>query len=743
MSHGGVDCLPKSLIIVESPAKAKTIEKFLGRKYAVKASMGHVRDLPKSQLGVSVENDFEPKYVTIRGKGDILKELRESARKADRVYLATDPDREGEAISWHLAQVLKLPLDEPLRIEFHEITKDAIQRAIKQPRPIDLNRVEAQQARRVLDRLVGYKLSPLLWRKVRRGLSAGRVQSVAVRLIVDREREIQAFQPEEYWTLDARLSTAFAQSFSARYWGMGEQKADLKTQDQVRAVVHQVAGDRLPAGNAAVSGEGTPGDPFTEVLDLAGEGLVLQVRSVKRREKKRNPAYPFTTSSLQQEASRKLGFSVRRTMAVAQQLYEGLPLGEEGHTGLVTYIRTDSTRIADEAARAAAEFIERQYGKDYVPERRREPDRRAGEQGAHEAIRPTDVTRTPESVKPYLTPDQYRLYRLIWERFLASQMAPAVLDTVTVELVAGEHVFRASGQSIRFPGFMKVYIEGEDDDGQREEGDDLLPELAEGQQVTLQTLEARQHFTQPPPRYSEAMLVKALEERGIGRPSTYAPIIGTIQTRGYVEKRDKRFYPTELGVLVTDILKEYFPDIIDVEFTAHLEGRLDEVEEGRVNWRELIRRFYGPFEETLKQAEEKVGGFELEDEVSDVPCEKCGRLMVVKHGRFGKFLACPGFPECKSTKPILEETGVTCPACGTGRIVERKSKKGGRRFYGCTNYPDCNFVSWEKPVNRLCPECGAPYLVEKRIKELGLSHVCKQPDCGYVEPVESMEEVHA
>ena len=743
MSHGGVDCLPKSLIIVESPAKAKTIEKFLGRKYAVKASMGHVRDLPKSQLGVSVENDFEPKYITIRGKGDLLKELRESARKADRVYLATDPDREGEAISWHLAQVLKLPLDEPLRIEFHEITKDAIQRAIKQPRPIDLNRVEAQQARRVLDRLVGYKLSPLLWRKVRRGLSAGRVQSVAVRLIVDREREIQAFQPEEYWTLDARLSTAFAQSFSARYWGMGEQKADLKTQDQVRAVVHQVAGDRLPAGNAAVSGEGTPGDPFTEVLDLAGEGLVLQVRSVKRREKKRNPAYPFTTSSLQQEASRKLGFSVRRTMAVAQQLYEGLPLGEEGHTGLVTYIRTDSTRIADEAARAAAEFIERQYGKDYVPERRREPDRRAGEQGAHEAIRPTDVTRTPESVMPYLTPDQYRLYRLIWERFLASQMAPAVLDTVTVELVAGEHVFRASGQSIRFPGFMKVYIEGEDDDGQREEGDDLLPELAEGQQVTLQTLEARQHFTQPPPRYSEAMLVKALEERGIGRPSTYAPIIGTIQTRGYVEKRDKRFYPTELGVLVTDILKEYFPDIIDVEFTAHLEGKLDEVEEGRVNWRELIRRFYGPFEETLKQAEEKVGGFELEDEVSDVPCEKCGRLMVVKHGRFGKFLACPSFPECKSTKPILEETGVTCPACGTGRIVERKSKKGGRRFYGCTNYPDCNFVSWEKPVNRLCPECGAPYLVEKRIKELGLSHVCKQPDCGYVEPVESMEEVHA
>jgi len=736
-----VDWLPKNLIIVESPAKAKTIEKFLGRKFTVKASMGHVRDLPKSQLGVSVEDDFEPKYITIRGKGDILKELRDSARKADRVYLATDPDREGEAISWHLAHVLKLPLDEPLRIEFHEITKDAIQRAIKQPRPIDLARVEAQQARRVLDRLVGYKLSPLLWRKVRRGLSAGRVQSVAVRLIVDREREIREFKHEEYWTLAARLKTDAGQLFTAKYWGMGDQKAELKTREQVRDVLGRVAGAGLSGAPVSVSGEGSVNDPITEVLDLSAGGIELQVRSVKRREKKRNPAYPFTTSSLQQEASRKLGFTVRRTMAVAQQLYEGLPLGEEGHTGLVTYIRTDSTRIADEAALAAGEFIERNYGKEYVPERRREPDRRAGEQGAHEAIRPTDVNRTPDSVKPYLTPDQYRLYRLIWERFVASQMAPAILDTVSVDIAAGEHVFRASGQSIRFPGFMKVYIEGEDDDAQREENGGLLPELTEGQPVALQALESQQHFTQPPPRYSEAMLVKALEERGIGRPSTYAPIIGTIQTRGYVEKRDKRFHPTELGELVTDILKEYFPEIIDIEFTANLEGKLDEVEEGRVNWRELIRRFYGPFEETLKQAEEKVGGFELEDEVSDVRCENCGRMMVVKHGRFGKFLACPGFPECRTTKPILEDTGVTCPECGTGRIVERKSKKGGRRFYGCTNYPECNFVSWEKPVARPCPECGAPYMVEKRTKELGLSHVCKE--CGNAEPVESIEEVHA
>jgi len=726
-----VDWVPKSLIIVESPAKAKTIEKFLGRKYTVKASMGHVRDLPKSQLGVAVEDGFEPKYITIRGKGDILKELRDSARKAERVYLATDPDREGEAISWHLAHALGIPSDEPVRIEFHEITKDAIQRAIKRPRPIDLARVDAQQARRVLDRLVGYKLSPLLWRKVRRGLSAGRVQSVAVRLIVDREREIQAFRPEEYWSLTARLQTGDGQTFSARYQGAGQEKTELKNWDETVAVVQAVLG--RTAGNLP------PGQP----VDLSGAGLTLEVRNVRRREKKRNPAFPFTTSSLQQEASRKLGFTVRRTMAVAQQLYEGLPLGDAGHTGLVTYIRTDSTRIADEAARAVAAFIEGQYGRDYLPARRREADKRTGEQGAHEAIRPTDVNRTPESVKPFLTPDQYRLYKLIWERFVASEMAPAVLDTVSVDLVAGEHVFRASGQTLRFPGFMKVYIESEDEESNREEAEGLLPELNEGQRVELRWLEPRQHFTQPPPRYSEAMLVKALEERGIGRPSTYAPIIQTIQTRGYVVKQDKRFHPTELGILVTDILKEYFPSIIDVEFTAHLENDLDAVAEGAIQWKDLIRQFYEPFESTLKEAEEKVGGFELEDEVSDVPCEKCGRLMVVKYGRFGKFLACPGFPECKTTKPIFEETGVTCPNCGTGRIVERKAKKGGRRFYGCTNYPECDFVSWEKPVNRPCPECGAPYLVEKRTKELGLAHVCKTPDCGYAEPVESMEEVHA
>ncbi|MGE5674127.1 MAG: type I DNA topoisomerase [Mycobacterium leprae] len=703
--------MSKSLVIVESPAKAKTIEKFLGRKYTVKASMGHVRDLPKSQLGVEVEQGFSPKYITIRGKGEILKELRETAKKADKVYLATDPDREGEAISWHLAQVLKIPEDQAVRIEFHEITKDAIQKAIKKPRKIDVDRVEAQQARRILDRLVGYKLSPLLWRKVRRGLSAGRVQSVAVRLIVDREAEIQAFKPEEYWSLTAKLATVDGSSpFTARYYGSAAGKDELK------------------------SGEAT------NSLIAAVNDATFMVQSVKRREKRRNPAFPFTTSSLQQEASRKLGFAVRRTMSVAQQLYEGLELGDQGHTGLVTYIRTDSTRIAQEAEVAAEAFIRETYGDDYVPSQKREAEKRAGEQGAHEAIRPTDVTRTPDSVKGFLSADQFKLYRLVWERFVSSQMAPAVLDTVSIDIAAGDRIFRASGSTIKFAGFMKVYIEGEDEESPKEE-EGFLPELTEGQKLQRLELTPKQHFTQPPPRYSEAMLVKALEERGIGRPSTYAPIIETIQARGYVEKEEKRFIPTELGQLVIEILTEYFPWIIDVEFTARMEGELDEVAEGDADWHQVLQRFFTPFEETLKEAEEKIGGFELEDEESDVVCEKCGRNMVIKYGRFGKFLACPGFPDCKNTKPILEETGVVCPQCGEGQIVERKAKKGGRKFYGCSRYPECDFVSWEKPVPQHCPECGASYLVEKKHKELGLVHMCKAPGCTYVEPVEEMEEV--
>lgn len=703
--------LSKNLIIVESPAKAKTIEKFLGRRFTVKASMGHIRDLPKSQLGVDVEAGFDPKYITIRGKGDILKELRDTARKADKVFLATDPDREGEAISWHLAQVLKLDQDQPVRIEFHEITKDAIQKAIKRPRTIQRSRVEAQQARRILDRLVGYKLSPLLWRKVRRGLSAGRVQSVAVRLIVDREQEIRTFVKEEYWSLTARLAGEIgAAHFLVKYVGTTTGKVDLRTEAETQAVVSAVA---------------------TEAF---------RVLSVKRREKRRNPAFPFTTSSLQQEASRKLGFTVRRSMAVAQQLYEGLDLGDAGHTGLITYIRTDSTRIAAEAETAAHHYIQDTFGAEYIPLEKREAEKKAGEQGAHEAIRPTEVPRTPESVKGFLTQDQYRLYRLVWERFVSSQMAPAVMDTVSVDIQTGDQVFRASGSTLKFAGFMKIYIEGVDEETPAEE-EGLLPELSEGQSLTLLDLTPRQHFTQPPPRFSEAMLVKALEERGIGRPSTYAPIIETIQARGYVIKEEKRFAPTELGQLVIDILKEYFPRIIDVEFTAAMEGELDHIEEGEADWREVLGEFFGPFQATLKDAEEKIGGFELEDEVSDVKCEKCGQLMVIKYGRFGKFLACPGFPECKNTKPILEETGVLCPHCTEGMVVERKSKKGGRRFFGCSRYPECDFVSWEKPVARRCPECGSPYLLEKKHKDLGLVHMCKQPGCTFVEPVEEMEEV--
>jgi DNA topoisomerase I len=709
-----VDWVSKNLIIVESPAKAKTIEKFLGRKFTVKASMGHVRDLPKSQLGVNVEAGFEPKYITIRGKGEILKDLRESAKKAEKVFLATDPDREGEAISWHLAQVLGISMDQPVRIEFHEITKDAIQKAIKKPRTIDNQRVDAQQARRILDRLVGYKLSPLLWRKVRRGLSAGRVQSVAVRLIVDREAEISVFVPEEYWSLTARLTTdRGATPFTAKYYGTAEGKVELKSKEQTDAVI------------AAVTGRTT---------------AALQVLSVKRKEKRRNPAFPFTTSSLQQEASRKLGFTVRRTMSVAQQLYEGLDLGEAGHTGLVTYIRTDSTRIAAEAEEQAMHFIQQQYGQEYVPVEKREAEKKAGEQGAHEGIRPTEVTRTPDSIKPFLSNDQYKLYKLVWERFVSSQMAPAVLDTVTVEIGAGSQLFRSSGSTIKFAGFMKIYIESDDEEGAKEE-EGLLPDLSEGQGLTLAELLPKQHFTQPPPRYSEAMLVKALEERGIGRPSTYAPIIETIQARGYVEKQEKRFQPTELGQVVTEILREYFPQVLDVEFTARMEGELDQIEEGEAAWREVIDDFFGPFEATLKEAEEKVGGFELQDEETDIDCEKCGRKMVIKYGRFGKFLACPGFPECKNTKPILEETGVVCPICKEGQIVERKSKKGGRKFYGCARYPECDFVSWEKPVSQPCPECGAPYLIEKKHKELGLVHMCKAEGCTFIEPVEEMEEV--
>lgn len=697
--------MAKNLVIVESPAKAKTIEKFLGKKYTVKASLGHVRDLPRSQFGVDVEHGFIPKYITIRGKGEVLRELRESAKKAERVLLATDPDREGEAIAWHLAHLLGIPEQERARIEFHEITKEAIQAAIKRPRAIDRDLVDAQQARRVLDRLVGYKLSPLLWKKVRRGLSAGRVQSAALKMIVDREREIERFRPEEYWTLHARLTTGEGKALEARFHGFGDEK-----------------GDDIPSAAAA-----------QDILRRL-EGQKYIVEAVRRRERHRQPAPPFTTSSLQQEAARKLGFGVRKTMSLAQQLYEGLELGPEGSVGLVTYIRTDSTRIAASAARDAAAYIKERYGEDYLPAAARAAELKEGAQDAHEAIRPTAVARDPETVRPFLGEDLYRLYRLVWERFLASQMADAILDVVTIDIRAGHGLFRASGSTIRFPGFMQLYIEGEDDarrdreQGEEAEKDVLLPEVREGEELRLEKLDPRQHFTQPPPRFTEAALVRALEENGIGRPSTYAPIIETILYRRYVERDGRSLVPTELGRLVVDLLSDYFPRVVDPAFTAKLENQLDAVEAGTVGWQEVVAEFYGPFSRDVEQAEEKIGQVEMPEEETDVVCEKCGRKMVVKYGRFGKFLACPGFPECKNTKPYLEPTGVKCPQCGQGELVERRSKKG-RRFYGCSRYPECDFTTWQKPVNRECPDCGS-FLVEKRSKSEGTYYECAR-GCGY------------
>ncbi len=685
---------PEALVIVESPAKAKTIGKYLGKKYMVKASMGHVRDLPKSQMGVDVENDFQPKYITIRGKGSILKELKDSSKKVKRVYLAADPDREGEAIAWHLANVLELAEDEPCRVVFHEITKEAVQEAFKRPRPIYMNLVNAQQTRRILDRLVGYNISPLLWKKVRKGLSAGRVQSVAVKLIIDREREIRQFVPEEYWTVTAHLIKD-GQPFQARFYGRGGNKEELRNEADVQALL----------------------------AEIADQPLV--VRTVKLSERRRHPAPPFTTSSLQQEAARKLNFRASRTMSVAQQLYEGIELGQEGSVGLITYMRTDSTRISNTARQEAATFIQAQYGDAYLPEKPRQYGPKEGAQDAHEAIRPTSVHRTPEAVKPYLTRDQYRLYKLIWERFVASQMASAVLDTVTADLVAGDAVFRANGSKLKFPGFMKVYIEGTDD---QEEKETFLPPLSEGDRPELEKITPEQHFTQPPPRYSEARLVKTLEELGIGRPSTYAPTLETIQKRGYVRLEDKRFVPTELGELVIELMEQFFPDILNVEFTAQMESNLDLIEEGRMQWIQLLDKFYEDFQQKLQRAHEEMQKVEIQQEYADEACEQCGRPMVYKYGRFGKFLACSGFPECRHTKPIVKTIGVACPKCG-GQIVERKTKRG-RTFYGCDRYPDCDFVSWDKPAAQPCPECGA-LMVEKKGKNDKRTVQCTS--CGHQE----------
>ncbi|HSL94100.1 MAG TPA: type I DNA topoisomerase [Bacillota bacterium] len=675
------------LVIVESPAKARTIEKYIGKQYTVRASMGHLRDLPKSQLGVDLEDGFTPKYITIRGKGDLLKELRQLAKKAKRVYLATDPDREGEAISWHLATALDVSPEAPCRVTFNEITRTAVKKAFQSPREIDMARVDAQQARRVLDRIVGYKLSPLLWQKVRKGLSAGRVQSVAVKIIADRDREIDAFVVEEYWSINSTLKGEKGKSFDAKLTGVD--------------ICDEAAADTL-------------------IRSLTGRAFMVQ--SVKKAKRERRPAPPFTTSTLQQEAARKLGFTAKRTMRVAQSLYEGVDLGKEGAVGLITYMRTDSTRLSPEAIGAAAGLIKAQFGDAY-----HEPRQFAGRgnaQDAHEAIRPTYISRNAEQVQGFLSKDQYRLYKLIYERFLASQMASAVFDTVAADIAAGGYVFRAHGVKVAFPGFMALYSEGTDDD--ENEKFTELPDLREGEQLKLVKLTPRQHFTEPPPRYTEASLVKILEEQGIGRPSTYAPIIDTIQARGYVVKDKKRFLTTELGFVVVDILAEYFPEIVDVQFTAKMEADLDRVECENVPWAEVVGDFYKPFAVQLENAFNSLEKREIAAEVTDELCDLCGRNMVIKSGRFGDFLACPGFPECRNTKPILKETGATCPLCG-GAVVERRSKRG-RVFYGCSSYPGCNFVVWNKPSRKKCPVCGS-FTTDKKGKDGKVVHTCANPQC--------------
>lgn len=669
------------LVIVESPAKAKTIGKYLGKRYAVKASMGHVRDLPKSKLGVDVLHSFEPHYITIRGKGSVIKELREAGKKAKKVFLAADPDREGEAIAWHLASILDLDPSQACRVVFHEITKDAVKDAFQHPRKMDMDLIMAQQTRRILDRLVGYRLSPLLWRKVKKGLSAGRVQSVAVRRIVDREREIRAFNPEEYWTVDSEFVLETGR-FRARFTGYDSVKTPLPSQNEVDELLTHI------------------------------EGQSHQVRQIKRSERRRNPSPPFITSSLQQESARKLGFRAYRTMAVAQQLYEGLDIPSEGTVGLITYMRTDSTRVSDIAQGEARAFIETKFGTEAVPNTPRSYPTKSNAQDAHECIRPTSVARDPESIKQQLSKDQYRLYKLIWERFIASQMSSAVLDTTTVDIVVGPAWFRANGSVLKFPGFMAVYIESKDDSATDDDDSRLLPPLTEGQQLPSPKVVPEQHFTQPPPRFSESSLVKEMEERGIGRPSTYAPTIETILKRGYVILDQRRFMPTELGEIVVDMLVQNFKQLIDVDFTANLEEELDRVEEGKADWVHLLGGFYQQLESDLEQAEKTLEHVQIADEVSDVECEKCGKMMVYKHGRYGKFLACPGFPDCRNTKAIIKDVGVNCPVCGKP-LVERKGKR--RTFYGCSGYPDCDYVLWSRPTGAMCPECSHP-MIEKRSK---------------------------
>ncbi len=684
------------LVIVESPSKAKTIGKYLGPDYTVKASMGHLRDLPKSKMGVDLDNDFTPQYIPVRGKEDLIKELKKAALQADTVYLATDPDREGEAISWHLKELLQLPDEKAQRVTFNEITKKVVNESIRNPRQIDYDLVDAQQARRILDRIVGYQLSPLLWKKIRRGLSAGRVQSVATRMVVDRENEIRAFEPKEYWSLDVTLSRIEkAGSFLAHYWGE-EKKRELSSEAETQAIIDDITGKQF------------------------------RVTNVKKAEKKRSSAPPFTTSTLQQEASRKLGMTPKRTMAIAQQLYEGVDIEGEGTVGLITYMRTDSLRLSDEAMAQAADFIRHRYGNDYYYGAPHTFKTKANAQDAHEAIRPTDVYLDPERIAGSLTKEQYKLYKLIWSRFLATQMANALFDTVSIDTVCAGHTFRSSHQSMRFAGFIAVYEEGQDDEV--EAVGSPLPDLQVGDLATAGKVEKEQHFTQPPARYTEATLVKAMEEKGVGRPSTYAATISTIEDREYVTKQDKRLAPTPLGEIVTGLMVERFNDIIDVEFTAHMENRLDEVEAGRQNWKALLADFYGGFKKELSDAETALEGVRLKvpEEETDEICELCGRNMVIKMGRFGKFLACPGFPECKNAKPLVERMPGRCPKCGSG-MLKRKSKKG-YAFYACERGTECGFMSWDVPTAEDCPKCGMTMFKKSgkgRMKPFCINETCE------------------
>lgn len=690
------------MVIVESPAKAKTIEKYLGKKFTVKASMGHVVDLPKSQYGVDVKNGFKPKYIKIRGKAKLINELKASANKADAVYLATDPDREGEAISWHLANVLDLGTKYLKRIEFNEITKRAVEDSLKHPREIDMNLVNAQQARRILDRIVGYELSPLLWKKVRRGLSAGRVQSVALRLICEREQEIKDFVIDEYWSITGNFKTASKQQFQAKLFSIGGKKIQIKNEAQAKDIESNLKKEKY------------------------------EVSGVKKKQRFRAPAPPFNTSSLQQEAGRKLGFGARKTMMIAQQLYEGLELGASGVEGVITYIRTDSVRVAEEAQTEARQVIKERYGDKFVPE---VPPvyktKNTSAQEAHEAIRPTSISRHPDSIKEFLTRDQFRLYQLIWSRFIASQMRPAVFDTVVADIKGGENLLRANGNTLKFSGFLEVYQEGRDDDSQEQE--ERLPELTSGDILNLIKFDLKQHFTQPPPRYTEAALIKTLEEKGIGRPSTYAPTIDTIVKRNYVLLEEKKLKPTDLGQIVVDLLKDKFSKIVDYDFTAELEELLDKVEEGKTEWVKVLEQFYQTFNQEVEEAKESLEKVEVPLEESDVRCDKCGRMMVYKYGRFGRFLACPGYPECKNTKAIRKIWNVKCPKCGEGEIIERKSKKG-RVFFGCNRYPECDFLSWERPYQTACPQCGSMMVVKGG--KLDKTLVCLKTGCGYTEKLE-------